>query len=118
LAGGGGGAFEDGAGLPAAAGLAPGGAEAGAPVAPSGVPHRAQNLKVAAFKVMQFGHCLGGDPWPRRGEPLLPGAADMGFCAMVGRLSSSLIEAPQERQDPTSVSLCAPQRGQSMRSVL
>src|SRR5882672_5131747 len=118
LAGGGGGAFEEGAGLPAAAGLAPGGAEAGAPVAPSGVPHRAQNLKVAAFNVMQFGHCLGGAPWARRAEPPLPGAADIGFCAMVGRLSSSLIEAPQERQEPTSVSLCAPQRGQSMRPVL
>jgi hypothetical protein len=122
LAGGGGGAFEEGAGFPAAAGLAtapaglaPGGAEAGAPVAPSGVPHRAQNLKVAAFNVMQFGHCLGGAPWARRGEPPLPGAAAVGFCAMVGRLSSSLIEAPQERQEPTSVSLCAPQRGQSMR---
>ena len=118
LAGGGGGAFEEGAGFPAAAGLAPGAAEAGAPVAPSGVPHRAQNLKVAAFNVMQFGHCLGGAPWARRGEPPLPGAAAVGFCAMVGRLSSSLIEAPQERQEPTSVSLCAPQWGQSMRPVL
>src|SRR6267378_2869332 len=124
LPGGGGGAFEEGAGFPGAAGLAapagfvPGGAEAGAPVAPSGVPHRAQNLNVAAFNVMQFGHCLGGAPWARRGEPPLPGAAAMGFCAMVGRPSSSLIEAPQERQEPTSVSLCAPQRGQSMRPVL
>src|SRR4051812_48845144 len=41
-------------------GLAGPAAEGGAPVAPRGVPHRAQNLKVPAFSVMQFGHCFGG----------------------------------------------------------
>ena len=92
---------------------------AGAAVAPSGVPQRAQNLNVAALSVMQFGHCLGGAPCPSRGELTLPpaGADPPGFCAMVGRLVS-FIAAPQDRQEPTSVSLCAPQRGQSMRSVL
>ncbi|HYY52931.1 MAG TPA: hypothetical protein VE755_08670, partial [Myxococcales bacterium] len=61
--GGGGGA--GGFGVAAARGGAAGGFDAagfgaGAAVAPSGVPHRAQNLKVAAFSVMQFGHCFGG----------------------------------------------------------
>ena len=121
--GGGGGDF-DAAGARAGAG---GGLEAagapgfapGAAVAPSGVPQRAQNLKVAAFSVMQFGHCLGGAPCARRGELTFPAAGPdaAGFCAMVGRLVS-LIAAPQDRQEPTSVSLCAPQRGHSMRSVL
>jgi hypothetical protein len=105
----------------AGAGLATGaaaftaaGTDPGAPVASSGVPQRAQNLNVAAFSVMQFGHCFGGAPCWRRGEVDFGGAA-MGFCAMVGRLSSSLIGAPQDRQEPTSVSFCAPQRGQSMQ---
>jgi len=103
----------------AAAGLAAAAPEPGAAVAPSGVPQRAQNLNVAAFNVMQFGHCFGGAPWARRGElTLAEGGAASGFWAMVGRLSSSLSAAPQERQDPTSVSLRAPQRGQSMRPVL
>src|SRR5438067_2522952 len=85
----------------------------GAPVAPSGVPHRAQNLNVAAFSVMQFGHCLGGAPAASRG-PVLPDAAGgvAGFCIIVGKPSS--IGAPHERQEPTSVSLFAPQRGHSM----
>ena len=91
---------------------------AGTPVAPSGVPQRAQNLKVAAFRVMQLGHCLGGGPCERRGAAALGGGAAAGLRARVGRLSFSLSEAPQERQGPTSVSLCAPQRGQSMRAVL
>src|SRR5438067_6711974 len=91
----------------------------GAAVAPNGVPQRAQNLKVDAFSVMQFGHCFGGAPCASRGELTFPaaGADAPGFWAMVGRLVS-LIAAPQDRQEPTSVSLCAPQRGQSMRSVL
>src|SRR5438067_480903 len=122
--GGGGGGDFDAAGARAGAGGAleaagaPGFAP-GAAVAPSGVPQRAQNLKVAAFSVMHFGHCLGGAPCARRGEPTFPAAGPdaAGFCAMVGRLVS-LIATPQDRQEPTSVSLCAPQRGHSMRSVL
>jgi hypothetical protein len=79
------------------------------------VPQRAQNLNVAAFKVMQLGHCLGGALVASRGAGLAAGAAS-GFWAMVGRLSSaSTSAAPQERQEPTSVSLCAPHRGQSMQ---
>src|SRR2546425_1048528 len=89
----------------------------GAAVAPRGVPQRAQNLKVAALSVMQFGHCFGGAPCASRGAAGEDGGA-CGFCAMVGRLSFSLIGAPQDRQDPRSDSLCAPQRGQSMRAVL
>jgi hypothetical protein len=57
------GAFAAGAGLlggPAT--FAAPDAEGGTPVAPRGVPHRAQNLNVAAFSVMQFGHCFGGAP--------------------------------------------------------
>jgi hypothetical protein len=80
-------------------------------VAPSGVPQRAQNLNVAALSVMQFGHCLGGAP--AASLPPFAGWAGTGFCIMVGALSSSM-EAPHERQEPTSVSLFAPQRGQSM----
>ena len=120
MGGAGGAAFAGAAGLPGAAGgLEAAGPAPGAAVAPSGVPQRAQNLNVAAFKVMQFGHCLGGAPWARRGELILAeGGAASGFWAMVGRLSSSLSAAPHDRQDPTSVSLCAPQRGQSMRPVL
>src|SRR2546426_9546708 len=66
---------------------------------------------------MQFGHCFGGAPCASRGAAGEDGGA-CGFCAMVGRLSFSLIGAPQDRQDPRSESLCAPQRGQSMRAVL
>jgi hypothetical protein len=76
---------------------------------PSGVPQRAQNLKVAAFNVMQFGHCRGGPPAARRGAP---GFATAFCCARVA--SSSPIGVPQDTQVPTSLSLAAPQRGQSM----
>ena len=90
---------------------------AGAADAPSGVPQRAQNLKVAALSVMQFGHCRGGAPVPSLG-PLFCACRDDGFAARVGRLSFSPMGAPQERQDPTSVSFWAPQREQSMRKVV
>src|SRR5438477_876455 len=99
----------------AGAGGAAAGPGAGALVAASGVPQRAQNLKVAAFKVMQFGHCLGGAPAARRGPVLAAGGGATGFCIMVGALSSSSpMGAPHDRQEPTSVSLFAPQRGHSM----
>src|SRR5207302_212143 len=88
------------------------------PVAPSGVPQRAQNLKVAALSVMQLGHCLGGAPCCSRPFPVAETGVFGGFCIMVGTASSSPIGAPQERHEPTSVSLCAPQRGQSMASLL
>jgi hypothetical protein len=114
LAGSGGGAFEDCAGLPAAAGLAPGGTDAGAPVAPSGVPHRAQNLNVAAFKAAQFGHSRGGASggW-KRGPGLEPVRA--GFCSIVGGSSCCGNEAPHERHEPTSVSFQAPHFGHSIQ---
>jgi hypothetical protein len=87
------------------------GVACGEEVAPSGVPHRAQNLNVAAFSVMQFGHCLGGAPAASRG-PLAGGVTD-GFCIIVGAPSPSM-GAPHDRQEPTSVSLFAPQRGHSI----
>src|SRR5437868_4953657 len=131
LGGGGGTGRAGAAGLTGAGGLgggadfagaaAPFGAGApGAAVAPRGVPQRAQNLNVAALSVMQFGHCFGGAPCASRGAAALAGedGGPCGFCAMVGRFSLSLTAAPQERQDPTSDSLCVPQRGQSMRAVL
>jgi len=71
-------AAEAGAGLGAPAVFAGPGAEGGAPVAPRGVPHRAQNLKVAAFNVMQFGHCFGGAPCASRGAAALACAAASG----------------------------------------
>jgi hypothetical protein len=80
-------------------------------VAPSGVPQRAQNLNVAALSVMQFGHCLGGAP--AASLPPLAGGDETAFCIMVGALSSSM-GAPHDKQEPTSVSLFAPQRGHSM----
>src|SRR2546428_5606682 len=114
--GGGGGTGRDGAGVGLAAG-APGFAAGpvtlaagqpatfgggAAPPAVSGVPHRAQNLKLAAFSVMQFGHCLGGPPdCCSRG----PGVRAAGFI-MVGAAASSAGKAtPHERHEPTSVSL-------------
>ena len=87
------------------AGAGFGGAPAvgGTPVAPSGVPHRAQNLNVAAFNVMQFGHCFGGAPCARRGALAGPfAAAADGVRAIVGSPSSSPKEAPHEEQRPTS----------------
>jgi hypothetical protein len=73
-----------------------------APLAVSGVPHRAQNLKLAAFSVMQFGHCLGGPP----DCCSLPAGALADAFIMVGAAGSSAGNAaPHERQEPTSVSL-------------
>src|SRR5207253_2987526 len=86
----------------------------GAPVAPSGVPQRAQNLNVAAFKVMQWGHCLGGAP---EACSLDAGLGD-DFATRVVADPCSGSEAPQERQEPTSVSLCAPHFGQSMSGIV
>gem|GEM_PF-2752442 len=99
------------AGAGVAAGV--GAPRTGAAVAPRGVPQRAQNLNVAALRVMQFGHCFGGvAEVESRGAGGLAGI-DTDFCIRVGISSAS--EAPHERQEPTSVSFCAPQRGQSMR---
>src|SRR5438128_297993 len=105
--------LSDAPGLAAAAGAAlPG---AGPAVAPSGVPQRAQNLNVAAFKVMQLGHCLGGAPEAcSRGAGL--GGDD--FAITVGADSCSGSWAPQERQEPTSVSFQAPHFGQSMSGIV
>ncbi len=87
-----------------------GGGAAGA-VAPSGVPQRAQNLKVAAFSVLQLGHDLGG----AFGEESRGAGRGGGLAAGRGAASSSAIGAPQDMQEPTSVSFSAPQRGQIMR---
>jgi hypothetical protein len=69
-------------------------------------------LNVAAFNVMQLGHCLGGAP---DACSLGPGFAGADFIMVVADSLSSGREAPQERQDPTSVSLKAPHFGQFMR---
>ena len=63
-------------------------------LAPSGVPQRAQNLNVAAFKVMQWGHCLGGAP---EACSLDAGLGD-DFATRVVADPCSGSEAPQERQ--------------------
>jgi hypothetical protein len=73
-----------------------------APLAVSGVPHRAQNLKLAAFSVMQLGHCLGGPP---DCCSLPAGALADGFIMVGAAGSSAGNAAPHERQEPTSVSL-------------
>jgi len=81
----------------------------------SGVPHRAQNLKLAAFSVMQFGHCLGGPPDCCN---FCAGAREAGFISVGSTMSSPGIGAPHERHEPTSVSLWAPHFGQSMWPVV
>ena len=100
-----------GAGLPAAAaGLASGFATGhpatlGGGVAAlgvSGVPHRAQNLKLAALRVMQFGHCFGEPP---ACCSLPAGALADGFIMVGAAASSAGKAAPHERHEPTSVSL-------------
>jgi len=74
-----------------------------APLAVSGVPQRAQNLKLAAFNVMQFGHCRGGPP---DCCSLCAGAArEAGFIMVAAAASSAANGAPHERHEPTSVSL-------------
>jgi len=73
-----------------------------AALAVSGVPHRAQNLKVAAFSVMQFGHCRGGPP---ACCSLCAGAREAGFIMVGAAPSSAAKGAPHERHEPTSVSL-------------
>src|SRR5207244_346485 len=71
-----GGAGGFGGGADFAGTAAPFGAGApGAAVAPRGVPQRAQNLKVAALSVMQFGHCFGGAPCASRGAAGAEGGA-------------------------------------------
>ena len=78
-------------------------------MAPSGVPHRAQNLNVAALSVLQLGQALGGAPLGcRRAAGRAWGLAT---CA-----ESSPSGAPQFRQEPTSVSFSTLQRGQIMPS--
>jgi hypothetical protein len=79
--------------------------------APSGVPQRAQNLNVAAFKVVHFGHCFGGAPAASRAFPEAPAVGAAGDLA-------AIICAPQDTHDPTPVSLAAPQRGHSMAQVV
>ena len=81
----------------------------------SGVPHRAQNLKLAAFSVMQFGHCLGAPP---DCCSFCEGVREGGFIRVGSTMSSPGMCAPHERHEPTSVSLWAPHFGQSMWPVV
>jgi hypothetical protein len=80
-----------------------------------GVPQRAQNLKLAAFNVMQLGHCLGGPP---ACCSLGAGPFVEGFIMVGAPASSGCKATPHERHEPTSVSLWAPHLGQSMWPVV
>jgi hypothetical protein len=111
LAGRGGGAFAGAAAVFAAGQPA---TFAGGVEVESGVPQRAQNLKVGALSDAHFGHCFCGPaPACARGA----GAAAAGFTT-VGADASVAKAAPHERQEPTSVSFHAPHFGQSMWLVV